>query len=81
MLDSEDLINDIDYLANYYSWDADDLADVIAQTVANPGEMGQYWIHLAAAHRAGYAQTPENNFVRLDQWRNCRGNALPPDKT
>ena len=38
MLDSEDFIDDIDYLANYYGWDADDLADVMEQTVANPDE-------------------------------------------
>jgi len=55
-------------LAIYYRWDADDLADVMTQTVANPDEMGQYWTRLAAAHRAGYAQTQENNYMRLGQW-------------
>ena len=78
VLDSEDFINDIDYLANYYSWDADDLADVMAQTVANPDEMGRYWTRLAAAHRAGYAQTLENNFMRLGQWLHRQG--PDPDK-
>lgn len=80
MLDSKDFINDIDYLASYYSWDADDLADVMAQTVANPDEMERYWTCLASAHRAGYAQTPENNFMRLGQWLQLQGGP-PPDKT
>jgi len=68
VLDSENFIDDIDYLADYYSWTDDDLADVMEQIVANPDEMGRYWIHLAAAHRAGYQQTRENNFMRLGQW-------------
>ena len=68
MLESQQFVEDIAYLARYYGWDPDDLDDVLAQTESNPGEMCGYWTQLAAAHRAGYQQTPENNYMRLGQW-------------
>jgi hypothetical protein len=68
MLVSKRFLRDFAYIANQYGWNAEDVEDAKAQTRANPGEMLQYWTQLAAAHRAGYAQTPENNFMRLEQW-------------
>jgi len=76
---SKRFLRDFAYLANLYGWNTEDVEDAKAQTRANPGEMVRYWTQLAAAHRAGYAQTPENNFVRVEQWLQLQG--APPDKT
>ncbi len=73
MLESQQFIDDIAYLAHYYGWDSDDLDDVLAQTESNPGDMCEYWAQLAAAHRSGYRQTPENNYMRLVQWARLEG--------
>lgn len=65
---SKQFLRDFAYIANLYSWTADDVEDAKAQTRSNPGEMVPYWTLLAAAHRAGYQQTRENNHMRLGQW-------------
>jgi hypothetical protein len=65
---SKQLLRDFAYIANLYGWTTEDIEDAKAQTRANPDEMSLYWTRLASAHRAGYRQTPENNFIRLDQW-------------
>lgn len=78
MLESQQFVDDIAYLARYYGWDADDLDDVLAQTESNPGEMCGYWAQLAAAHRSGYEQTAENNYMRLSQWSTLQDIAAPP---
>ena len=65
---SKRFIQDFAYIANWYGWSAEDVEDAKAQTRANPGELVPYWTRLAAAHRAGYQQTPENNYMRLGQW-------------
>lgn len=64
---SRDFLRDFAYLANLYRWDAADIEDVKAQTRAAP-ELRRYWTTLAAAHRAGYEQTRENGFERLEAW-------------
>jgi hypothetical protein len=65
---SKQFLRDFAYIANLYGWTADDVEDAKAQTRSNPGEMVPYWTRLAAAHRAGYQQTRENNHMRLGQW-------------
>ncbi|WP_296946808.1 hypothetical protein [uncultured Massilia sp.] len=73
---SKQFLRDFAYIANLYGWNADDVEEAKAQTRANPDEMGRYWTQLAAAHRAGYVQTPENNYMRLGQWLQLQG--APP---
>jgi hypothetical protein len=34
--------------------------------------MREYIERLAAAHRAGYKQTPENNWIRLRAWEQSK---------
>jgi hypothetical protein len=65
---SKQFLRDFAYIANLYGWNAEDVEDAKAQTRANPDEMRRYWTQLAAAHRAGYQQTRDNNYVRLEQW-------------
>ena len=75
MCNSQQFVDDIAYLARYYGWDSDDLDDVLAQTESNPDEMYGYWTQLAAAHRAGYQQTPENDYMRLGRWLQLQAGA------
>jgi len=65
---SKQFLRDFAYIANLYGWNAEDVEDAKAQTRANLGELVPYWTHLAAAHRAGYRQTVDNNYMRLGQW-------------
>lgn len=65
---SKQFIRDFVYIANLYDWNADDVEEAKEQTRAHP-ELRSYWTQLAAAHRAGYQQTRENNFMRLEQWQ------------
>jgi hypothetical protein len=65
---SKSFLRDFAYLANLYNWDPADIADVKAQTRANPEPMRRYWTALARAHRAGYQQTPANGYERLRVW-------------
>lgn len=66
---SRQFLQDFAYLANHYHWTPTDIEDAKADTRANP-DLVRYWSTLAAAHRAGYEQTPQNNFIRLRDW--CR---------
>jgi hypothetical protein len=61
-------------LAKHYRWTPADVKDVEVDTQANP-DLGRYWIVLANAIRAGYEQTPENGFIRLQAW--CAQRGLP----
>lgn len=72
---SKQFLCDFAYLANLYGWTAADIEDIKAQTRENSDEMRLYWTQLAIAHRAGYSQTAENNFVRLGYWRQMKANA------
>ncbi|GAB3389184.1 hypothetical protein [Massilia agri] len=67
MLASKQFLRDFAYIANLYGWDADDVEDAKAQTGAHP-ELRLYWTQLAAAHRAGYKQSRDNNYMRLGRW-------------
>jgi hypothetical protein len=64
---SKQFLKDFAYLANHYQWTPADVEDVKAYTRENP-DMVRYWTALASAHRSGYEQTPENNFIRLQHW-------------
>jgi hypothetical protein len=75
---SKQFLRDFAYIANLYGWTTADIEEVKAQTRASPDELGRYWSRLAAAHRAGYTQNLENNFIRLGQWLQLQG---PPEKT
>lgn len=75
---SNRFLRDFAYIANLYGWNAEDVADAKAQTRANPGEMVPYWTSLAAAHRAGYQQTSNNNYMRLGQWLQLHSDAAAP---
>lgn len=74
---SKQFLKDFAYLANRYGWNASDIEDVKAQTRGNPEEMRRYWTTLAAAHRAGYQQDSENDFMRLGVWCQTSGFAGP----
>jgi len=69
---SRQFLQDFAYLANYYGWSPAEVEEIKADTRANP-ELVRYWSVLAAAHRAGYEQTPENNSIRLRDWCIQRG--------
>lgn len=72
---SKQFLRDFAYLANLYAWSPEDIEEIKAHTRANPEAMRRYWTNLAIAHRAGYEQTPENGFMRLDEW--CRRGGWP----
>ena len=65
---SKQFLRDFAYIANLYGWNTEDVEDAKAQTRTNPSELVPYWTRLAAAHRAGYQQNRENNYIRLEQW-------------
>ena len=64
---SKQFLRDFAYVANLYGWSAEDVEDAKEQTRAHP-ELRLYWTQLAVAHRAGYQQTRENNYMRLGHW-------------
>lgn len=68
------LIADLRYLRAYYGWIDEDASDVMQSIKENP-DAARYYIILSAAHRAGYEQTAENNFIRLQIW--CGDKGLP----
>jgi hypothetical protein len=72
---SKTFMKDFAYLANLYGWTPADIEEVKECTRANPEAMQHYWASLAAAHRAGYEQTPANGYVRLHEW--CQQHGLP----
>lgn len=65
---SRDFLKDFAYCANFYGWNDADIEEVKQAVRENTGYR-DYLTQLANAHRAGYRQTPENNYMRLDQWR------------
>lgn len=64
-------LKDFAYIANLYEWSDKTVEEVKAETRARPELVG-YWRDLAAAHRGGYKQTRENNWMRLEQWKQTR---------
>jgi hypothetical protein len=74
---SKQFLRDFAYIANLYSWNAADVEDAKTQTRTSPDEMCRYWTQLAAAHRAGYAQTQGNNYMRLGHWLQIQACGAP----
>ena len=69
---SRQFLKDFAYLANRYGWTPETVEEVKADTRANPALI-DYWTAIAAAHRDGYEQTPENGHIRLSQWLQEQG--------
>lgn len=67
------LSDDLKYLSAWYGWNAEDKADV-RKGFTGSEEMVNFFMALAAAHRAGYEQCAGNGFIRLEQW--CAENGL-----
>lgn len=63
---------DLQYLEKFYGWDAQDKRGVM-ESIRSTSSGALYYTVLAAAHRAGYEQTPENNYMRLTDWCAARG--------
>ncbi len=68
MLVSRQFLKDFAYIANYYGWTDKEVEEVKAETRNSP-ELRYYWQELARAHRQGYRQTKENNYMRLAEWQ------------
>lgn len=64
---SKRFLIDFAELANRYKWDSNDIAEVKQATRENPS-LVKYWETLAKAHRDGYDQKKENNYIRLSEW-------------
>jgi hypothetical protein len=74
---SETFLRDFAYLANRYGWTAVDIEEMRAAIRANEGNGRRYITTLAAAHRAGYEQTSDNGYIRLNAWCAEQGWADP----
>jgi hypothetical protein len=70
---SRAFLQDFAYLANYYGWTPADIEEMKAAIRENEEHGRRYITVLARAHRAGYRQTAENGFIRLDYWLIERG--------
>lgn len=68
MLVSRQFLKDFAYIANYYGWTDKEVEEVKEATRQSP-ELRYYWQELARAHRQGYHQTKENNYMRLAEWQ------------
>lgn len=68
MLVSRQFLKDFAYIANYYGWTDREVEEVKEATRQSP-ELRYYWQELARAHRQGYRQTKENNYMRLAEWQ------------
>ncbi len=66
---SKKFIGDFAYLANYYKWDSETVEEMKQAVRSGGEEMKTYITELAEAHRAGYKQTQENNYMRLIYWK------------
>lgn len=73
MKGSKQFLKDFAYLANRYRWTPADIEEIKAHTRENPGPIQRYWTNLAIAHRAGYEQTAENGYIRLQAWSAQKG--------
>lgn len=65
---SKSFLQDFAYLANLYGWTAADIEEMKVAVRANEDAGRRYITTLAAAHRAGYEQTPGNHYMRLHTW-------------
>ncbi len=64
---SRAFLKDFAYIANFYDWDSATIEEVKNETRGKP-ELMKFWVDLADAHRKGYRQTKENNYMNLWQW-------------
>lgn len=69
---SKSFLRDFAFVANYYEWNDSDIEE-IKQCVRENKGMKEYIEKLAFAHRNGYKQCRENNYIRLHQWLYERG--------
>jgi hypothetical protein len=65
---SQAYLDDFAYLVSRYRWAPADIDEVKAAVRACPDTGRRYITALAAAHRAGYEQTPGNGYIRLSTW-------------
>lgn len=72
---SKQFLKDFAYLANRYGWTPADIEEMKAAVRANELDGKRYVTSLAEAHRAGYDQTSENGYIRLQAW--CAMQGLP----
>lgn len=77
---SKSFMLDFAYIANLYEWSDGTVEEVKEQTRGNH-ELMRYWQELAAAHRAGYQQSRENNWQRLGQWQQLRADRRSEPRT
>lgn len=70
---SKAFLNDFAYLANRYEWTASDIDEMKAAVRADEEAGRRYITTLAAAHRAGYEQTADNGYIRLQAWCTKKG--------
>lgn len=70
------LAEDMRYLRQRYGWSDADATEVKAAAKKNRA-WWRYWTILAAAHRAGYEQTEENGYPRLQLWCTQQGLSDP----
>jgi len=68
MLVSKKFLRDFAYIANFYEW-TNLVVEEVKEETRNSPELRAYWSELADAHRSGYRQTKENNFMRLAEWQ------------
>lgn len=79
---SKNFIKDFAFLANFYEWSPKEIEE-IKQEIREAGtEMVYFWSCLANAIINGYAQTRENNYIRLENWwlENGMTNLFAEDK-
>lgn len=75
---SKAVLLDFAYLANRYGWTVVDIEEMKAAVRANEDAGRRYVTTLAAAHRAGYEQTPDNHYMRLHVWCALQESSGPP---
>lgn len=77
MLVSKKFLHDFAYIANFYDW-SDAIVEDVKRETRESLELRKYWTELADAHRAGYRQNKENNFMRLAEWQQRRAESQQP---
>lgn len=70
----KEFVRDFNFLTELYGWTPEDVEEYRTLIRGSPQTM-DYLATLAMAHRLGYQQTPDNNFVRLNVWLSQQGHA------
>lgn len=71
MLVNRQFLRDFAELANLYGWEGQVLEEVKQQT-RESAELRAYWAQLARAHRQGYEQRRDNNWIRVEHWKQSK---------